>query len=167
MSALPETAASVRTRVVSWNDAAEMNERVCSDALVIPSSTGLAVAGFLPSAIKLVVEFVKVQLVKLLVLEQAGITRIDDFDLLQHLAHDHFDVLVVDQHALQTIDFLDFIDEVTSKLFHALDGQNVVRRRVAVEDVFTLLDGIAFLEMEWLALRDQVLDRLFTVRPAA
>ena len=40
VSALPLTAASVSTRVVSWNDAAEMKERVCSDALVMPSSTG-------------------------------------------------------------------------------------------------------------------------------
>jgi hypothetical protein len=44
------TAASVSTRVVSWNEAAEMNERVCSEALVMPSSTGWPVAGFLPSA---------------------------------------------------------------------------------------------------------------------
>ena len=36
---LPMIAASVSTRVVSWNDAAEMNESVASDALVIPSST--------------------------------------------------------------------------------------------------------------------------------
>ena len=38
-SRLPMIAASVSTRVVSWNDAAEMNESVDSDALVIPSST--------------------------------------------------------------------------------------------------------------------------------
>src|SRR2546428_280633 len=50
VSALPLTAASVRTRVVSWNDAAEMNERVCRLALVMPSRTGWACAGFLPSA---------------------------------------------------------------------------------------------------------------------
>ena len=34
------TAASVSTRVVSWKEAAEMNELVCNDALVMPSSTG-------------------------------------------------------------------------------------------------------------------------------
>src|SRR3954447_20817498 len=50
VSTLPLTAASVRTRVVSWNDAAEMNERVCSEALVMPSSTGWPTAGFLPSS---------------------------------------------------------------------------------------------------------------------
>src|SRR5574337_345768 len=50
VSILPFTAASVKTRVVSWKDAAEMNERVCRLALVMPSSTGTLVAGFLPSA---------------------------------------------------------------------------------------------------------------------
>ena len=42
-SILPEIDASVRTRVVSWNEAAEMNESVESDAFVIPSSIGCAV----------------------------------------------------------------------------------------------------------------------------
>src|SRR5205823_8260744 len=37
-SFLPMIAASVSTRVVSWNDAAEMNESVDSDAFVMPSS---------------------------------------------------------------------------------------------------------------------------------
>jgi hypothetical protein len=48
---LPEIDASVSTRVVSWNDAAEMNESVESDAFVIPSSTGRPVAGRPPAAI--------------------------------------------------------------------------------------------------------------------
>jgi len=43
-------AASVSTRVVSWNDAAEMKESVESEALVMPSSTLVKVAGILPSA---------------------------------------------------------------------------------------------------------------------
>ncbi|CPH89284.1 Uncharacterised protein [Bordetella pertussis] len=43
-------AASVSTRVVSWNDAAEMNESVDSEALVIPSSTLSYEAGRLSSA---------------------------------------------------------------------------------------------------------------------
>src|SRR2546426_6765344 len=38
-------AASVSTRVVSWKEAAEMNESVDSEALVIPSSRGRPVAG--------------------------------------------------------------------------------------------------------------------------
>ena len=41
----PRIAASVSTRVVSWNDAAEMNDCVVRLALVMPSSTGSACAG--------------------------------------------------------------------------------------------------------------------------
>ena len=45
LSTLPAVAASVSTRVVSWNEAAEMKLLVCSDALVMPCSTGIACAG--------------------------------------------------------------------------------------------------------------------------
>ena len=48
-SFFPMIAASVSTRVVSWNDAAEMNESVDSDALVMPSSMWWNCAGSLPS----------------------------------------------------------------------------------------------------------------------
>jgi hypothetical protein len=37
-SRLPMTAASVSMRVVSWNDAAEMNESLDSEALMVPES---------------------------------------------------------------------------------------------------------------------------------
>ena len=47
---MPEIEASVSTRVVSWNDAAEMNDSVDNDALVIPSSTGRPFAGRLAFA---------------------------------------------------------------------------------------------------------------------
>ena len=91
------------------------------------------------------------------------VTRIGDLDLLQHLANDHLDVLVVDQHALEPVDLLDLVDEVLCEFLDALDRQDVVRCRVAVEDVLAPLDGVAFLQMERLALRDQVLDRLLAL----
>src|SRR5690606_2540758 len=43
-SSFPATAASLSTFVVSWNEAAEINDLVCSEALVIPCNTGVAVA---------------------------------------------------------------------------------------------------------------------------
>ena len=49
LSTLPFIAASVRTLVVSWNDAADINEFVCKEALVIPNNTLSASAGFFPS----------------------------------------------------------------------------------------------------------------------
>jgi hypothetical protein len=42
-SFLPFTAASVRTRVVSWNEAADINDSVTRDAFVIPNNIGLYV----------------------------------------------------------------------------------------------------------------------------
>lgn len=48
LSILPFIAASVRILVVSWNDAADKNESVSSDAFVIPSNTGLPIAGRFP-----------------------------------------------------------------------------------------------------------------------
>ena len=41
----PSIAASVSTRVVSWNDAADSHESVASDAFVIPMSSGRPSAG--------------------------------------------------------------------------------------------------------------------------
>ena len=38
LSTLPVVAASVKTLVVSWKDAAEINDSVAKDALVIPSN---------------------------------------------------------------------------------------------------------------------------------
>ena len=72
-------------------------------------------------------------------------------------------MLVVDQHALQPVDLLDLVDEVLREFLDALDRQDVVRCRVAVEDVLAPLDGVAFLQMERLALRDEVLDRLLRI----
>ena len=50
-SSFPFIAASVNTLVVSWNEAADKNDSVARDALVIPSRTLLATAGFNPWAI--------------------------------------------------------------------------------------------------------------------
>ena len=47
-STFPFIAASVKTLVVSWNEAADRKLSVASDAFVIPSKTLLPVAGFFP-----------------------------------------------------------------------------------------------------------------------
>ena len=94
----------------------------------------------MPSAISLGVDLVELDLVDLLALDQVGLAGIVDLDLLQHLADDHLDVLVVDLHALQPVDLLDLVDEIGGELLDALDRQDVVRRRIAVDDVVALLD---------------------------
>ena len=160
MSALPETAASVRTRVVSWNDAAETKLAGLQRRLGDAKQHRNGFRRLLAVANESIVELVEIELVDLLVLEHAAVARDGDLDLLQHLANDHLDVLVVNQHALQAVDFLDLVDEVLGQFLDALDRQDVVRCGIAVEDVFPALDGVAFLQMERLALRDQVFDRL-------
>ena len=47
---MPQIAASVSTFVVSWKEAAEMNDSVESDAFVMPRSSGSHVDGRLPSS---------------------------------------------------------------------------------------------------------------------
>ena len=111
ISSLPDTAASVRTRVVSWNDAAEINDRVCKDALVMPSNTGCPVASIQAFFLCRICrrEFLAVNL---LIDQQSRAAGTAYFNFLQHLADDDFNMLVVDFHALQAIDILNLIDEI-------------------------------------------------------
>ena len=115
-----------------------MKLRVCKDALVIPEQHRLGgrhtFARFLGGQIFLV----ELDAIDLFTLEQVGLTRILDLHLLQHLAHDHFDVLVIDGDALQSVHVLDFVDQVVGEFLHALDRQDVVRSRVPVVDEVTL-----------------------------
>ena len=118
LSILPAVAASVSTRVVSWNEAAEMKLLVCSEALVMPCSTGIACAG-LSSSAKLGVDRVELGAVDLLAGQERRVARIEDLHLLQHLANDHLDVLVVDLHALQPVDVLDLVHQVVGQRLDA------------------------------------------------
>src|SRR3546814_15667531 len=57
----------------------------------------------------------------------------------QHLTDNHFNVLVVDLHALQTIHVLDFINHITGKTLDALQAQDVMRIGWAVHNHFALV----------------------------
>ena len=137
-----------------------MKDRVCRLALVIPSRTGLPFAGMLAFGSQTFVLFDEFETVDLFPLEEEAVAPFFDFDLLQHLTHNHFDMLVVDAHTLQTIDILNLVDEIFRQSCNALNGQNVVRCRVAVEDILPLLDRVTILKMERTTFRDQILDRL-------
>ena len=52
----------------------------------------------------------EIELVYLVAPEQRRVARVGDLHLAQHLAHDDFDVFVVDLHTLQAINLLHFID---------------------------------------------------------
>ena len=72
-------------------------------------------------------------------------------------------MFVVDLHALQPIDVLDLLHQIDRKLLHAFDAQDVVRGRIAFDDVIAFLDVIAFAHTDVLALRDEILDRFTLV----
>ena len=156
-SRAPLIAASVSTRVVSWKDAAARNEDVLSDALVTPSSTVCAVAGSPPSARTLVVGLLEVEAVDQLRRQLLEVARLVDPDLLEHLADDDLDVLVVDRDALAPVDPLDLPDEV------ALDGvlapgvEVLLRVDRAVGDRVAGADLLAVVDQQLRAVRDRVL----------
>src|SRR5690606_23686320 len=47
-----------------------------------------------------------------LAVEVIAVTRLDDLDVLEHLTHDHFDVLIVHADALAAVHLLDLVYEV-------------------------------------------------------
>src|SRR5690606_31691825 len=65
------------------------------------------------------------------------------------------DVLVVDLHALQTIDVLDFVDDVAGQALDALQTQDVVRIGRAVDDHFALVDHLAVVDQHLLLFGNQ------------
>ena len=125
---IPRTAASVSTRVVSWKEAAEMNDSVARDAFVLcPAGRERRCAG---------VSILRFETFRWCrargpdpPVPRAGTgyppgTAISD--LAQHLPHDDLDMLVVDLHALQPVDLLNLVDQVVRQLGHALQSQDVV-----------------------------------------
>ena len=65
--------------------------------------------------------------------------------------------------ALEAIDLLDLVDQIRRQLLDAFDGQNVVRCRIALDDVVALLDDVAVLQVDVLALGNEILPRLLAL----
>src|SRR5262249_45551751 len=107
-----------------------------------------------------VVDLVELDPVDLLALNELGLAGIVDLDLLQHLANDHLDVFVVDVDTLQPVHLLDLVHEVRREILDAFDRQDVVRGRIALDDDLPLFDDVAILQMDVLALGDEIFDRL-------
>ena len=125
----------------------------------MPSRIGLPSAGSSP-LLELGVDLVHFLAIHLLAGEQGGVAGGRDLNLLQHLTNDRLDVLVVDLHALQSIDFLDFRHEIFRERLDAEHLENVVRIGRTADQIVAALDVIAFLRVDRLRLRHQILDRL-------
>jgi len=70
----------------------------------------------------------KIKLVDNLLFKEACVAWIVDLYLAHHLAYNNLEVLIVDLHALQTVNVLDFVDDVFLNGRGALNGQDVGRR---------------------------------------
>ena len=90
----------------------------------------------------------------------AGIARVFDHNTAQHLAHDHFDVLVVDLHALQTVHVLHLVDDVACQLLNAQQAQDVLRIGRTIDDAFALVDHLALVHQNVLFLGNEFFPHL-------
>ena len=75
--------------------------------------------------------------------EELSVAGFGDADLAEHLAHDDLDVLVVDRHTLQTINFLHFVDQVFLQLLRAADVEDFVRVHRTFGQLLTFLHEVA------------------------
>ena len=81
-----------------------------------------------------------------LAFEELRVARVDDHHLAHHLADDHFEVFVVDHHALHPVHSLYFVYQVFLNFVRAFDAQDVVRgdrsfgQRAAGTDVVVVLN---------------------------
>ena len=142
--------------MVSWKLAAEMNESVESDALVMPSSSGRPGCRTPAIADHAVVLLAEAELVHLLFEQERGVADVFDLHPAHHLPDDGFDVLVVDVDALQPVDLLNGVDQVGLRVLFAEDGQQVVRVERTVDQRLAGRDVLAFLHVDVHAARDGV-----------
>ena len=150
-------AASVSTRVVSWKEAAEMKESVDRRSLRDAEQHVFVLGRRLAGGDRAIVLVEHLAAFDLFARDEARVARIGDLDAAQHLTHDHFDVLVVDLHALQTVDVLHFVDDVASKLLDAEQTQDVVRISGAFDDFFAALHHLTVVHQDLLVLADEEL----------
>src|SRR5947208_581781 len=75
--------------------------------------------------------------------EQRCIARIGNLHFSQHLAHDDFDVLVVNLHTLQPIYLLHFIDEVLLQILRSADLEDFMGNDGSFSKLQPLLYEIA------------------------
>ena len=94
-----------------------LDERIgANDALVIPRRHVIELGGRLPSA--LFGRSRPAVLRSLVRRYELAVTGMRDSYTAQHLTNNHFNMFVVDLHALQSIDFLDLVDDVLGKRPH-------------------------------------------------
>ena len=133
-----------------------MKLSVSSEALVMPSRTGVGFGGL--AALlrrRRVFSVLEVEPVDLVAPEERGVARIGDLHLAQHLADDDLDVLVVNLHALEAINFLHFVDQVLLERLRPEDLEDFVRDDGTFGELLALLHDVALEDDDVLAQRDR------------
>src|SRR6185369_12256564 len=74
----------------------------------------------------------------------------------QHLTNDHFDMLVVDVDALQTVNLLNFVHKVALQFLDTAHGKNIVRIQRAVHERLARPDPVFLLDVYVHASRNRV-----------
>ena len=142
--------------MVSWKEAALRKLSVSSEALVMPKQHGLGFGRLATHLLDALVLVLELDLVDLFAPEERGVAGFGDAHLAEHLADDDFDVLVVNRHALQAINFLHFVDEVFLQFLRSADVENFVRIDRAFGQLLAFLHEIALEDDDVLADRDEV-----------
>ncbi len=114
-----------------------------SDALVMPEDDVLELRRLAALVDDRVVDLRELEAVDELPRQVVGVALLVDAHLLEHLAHDQLDVLVVDVHALGLVDLLDLLDEVLLGLGAAADRQQLVRVERPLVELLAGLDLLA------------------------
>ena len=137
--------------MVSWNDAAEMNDCVVRLAFVMPRSNGSAGGRRLLLLLRPLVLVAEDLAIHVLPFEELRLARLHDSNLLQHLLDDHADVLVVDLHALEAVNLLHFVEQILLHRARSLDPQNVVRIDRTLGETVTGAHAVALVHAQVLA----------------
>src|SRR5581483_9902809 len=95
--------------------------------------------------------------VHLLFQQELGVADVFHLAPTHHLADDHLTVLVADVHALEPVDFLDFVHQVSLQLLLAENGENVVRVQRTIHQRLASPYAFAFLHVDVHATRHGIL----------
>src|SRR5205807_2230816 len=105
------------------------------------SGTAAALDGF-------VVLLAEAEFIHLLFEEEVGIADVFDLDPAHHLACDHLDVLVVDVHALEPVNLLNSVDQISLGELLAKNRKKVMEVERPVDEGLAGLDVVAFLNVD-------------------
>ena len=106
----------------------------------------------------------KVPLFHLVAHKEICVAHLFDAYPTQHLPHDHFDMLIVDPHPLQSVNFLYLIHEVFRQRLFTQNVKNVMGVRGTLHEGLSGFDPIPFVDADVLSLLDEVFPGLSYIR---